>query len=306
MVQKNSLNQKVIVICGATASGKSSLAVELARKLDTEIISADSMNVYKGLNIGTAKPSKLEMQGVRHHLIDVVSPFENFSVGDYRIIAQPIIENLLNSGKIPIICGGTGFYINSLLFDLSYGNSTGNLNVRERYYNMAEKHGKKAVFDVLVSVDKASAEKLHPNDLKRVVRALEIYESGQKKSEIKDEMKPKYNHFIYAIDYPRKELYERIDKRVDLMFEIGLLQEVENLIKLGLNSGHQAMQGIGYKELLEYFDGKITLEQAISKIKLNTHHYAKRQLTFFKRFEGIKTLSTHNIDKQVAEILESL
>ena len=181
MVQKDSLRKKVIVICGPTASGKSSLAIQLAKKLNTEIISADSMNVYQGLDIGTAKPSLKERENVKHHLIDVVSPFDTFSVGDYKERAKPILESLLSMEKTPIICGGTGFYINSLLFNLSYGNSRGNLEVREKYNKMASEFGNQAVYNCLLLADKESAEKLHANDLKRVIRALE-YANLVKKS----------------------------------------------------------------------------------------------------------------------------
>ena len=178
MVQENSIKNKVIVVCGPTASGKSKLAIDLAKRLDTEIICADALTVYKNLNVGTAKVTVEEMQGIKHHLIDVADPFSTFSVGDYKELAEPILKELINKGKIPIICGGTGFYIKSLLFDFSYGNSVANLDAREKYFNLAEEHGKEYVFEILKKVDPKSAEKLHFNDLKRVVRALEIYESG--------------------------------------------------------------------------------------------------------------------------------
>ena len=226
MVQKDNIKNKLIIICGPTASGKTALAVELAKLLDTEVISADSMYIYKGLNIGTAKPSISEMHGVKHHLIDVVSAFEEFSVSDYKSLATPIVEDLFSRGKTPIICGGTGFYINSILYDLSYGKSCANVEAREKYNHLAKEKGNLYVYNILKEVDVASAEKIHFNDIKRVIRALEIYESGQKKSEIKDDITPKYDYVAYSYDTERSILYDRINKRVDLMFDNGLIDEV--------------------------------------------------------------------------------
>ncbi len=286
MVQENNLKPKIIVICGPTASGKTALAVECAKLLNTEVISADSMYIYKNMQIGTAKPTIDEIDGVKHHLIDVIDPDISFSVSDYKSLAEPILKNILDKNKVPIICGGTGFYINSLLYDLSYGNSKANVEVREIYNELALKYGNEYVYNVLKEVDPLTAQKLHHNDLKRVIRALEIYESGTKKSEITDNLVPKYDFSAFMINHKREDLYKRIDKRVDLMINNGLIQEIENLIKAGINKNHQSMQAIGYKEFFEYFDGKFTLEQTIDKIKLNTRHYAKRQITFFKKLNA--------------------
>lgn len=278
---------KMIIICGPTASGKTGVAVEVAHLLKTEIISADSMNVYKGLNVGTAKPTEQEKQDVKHHLIDVAEPFDTFSVGDYREKAKPVVDNLIKSGKIPVVCGGTGFYINSLLYDLSYGNVKGDLTVRQKYFDMAEKFGAESVYAVLKEKDVKSAEKLHPNDLKRVIRALEICENGTKKSEISDELKPLYDYSAFAIDYDREILYDRIEKRVDKMLNSELVEEVKGLMDKGVSLKNQCMQGIGYKEIYSFLSGEITLEKATEMIKLNTKHYAKRQITFFKRLPNL-------------------
>ena len=278
---------KMIIICGPTASGKTGVAVEVAHLLKTEIISADSMNIYKGLNVGTAKPTEQEKQNVKHHLIDVAEPFDTFSVGDYREKAKPVVDNLIKSGKIPVVCGGTGFYINSLLYDLSYGNVKGDLTVRQKYFDMAEKFGAESVYAVLKEKDVKSAEKLHPNDLKRVIRALEICENGTKKSEISDELKPLYDYSAFAIDYDREILYDRIEKRVDKMLNSGLVEEVKGLMDKGVSLNNQCMQGIGYKEIYSFLSGEITLEKATEMIKLNTKHYAKRQITFFKRLPNL-------------------
>jgi len=303
MVQTNSLKNKIIIICGPTASGKSDLAIECAKLLDTEIISADSMYIYKGLNVGTAKPSIKEMQGVKHHLIDVVEPFESFTVSDYKTMAESVITKLHDQNKIPIICGGTGFYINSILYDLSYGNGSGNLVVREKYKKLASEKGNEYVFEILKEKDPIAAEKLHFNDLKRVIRALEIFESGVKKSDIIDDLTPKYDYSAYQIAFPRETLYERINTRVDKMLEAGLLDEIDKLVKNGVNRSSQCMQAIGYKEILDYIDGKISLTDAIELIKLNTRHYAKRQITYFKKLNvtSLKPDNTQILAKQIVD-----
>lgn len=286
---------KLLIICGATATGKSDLAVDCAIKLNSEVISADSQLVYTGLNIGTAKPTFEEMRGVKHHLIDVVSPFKSFSVSDYSEMAENVIEKLQNEGKTPIVCGGTGFYINSLIYNLSYGNSAGNSQIREKYENILNEKGKEYLFELLTQVDENTAKILHPNDTKRVIRALEIYEvSGKKKSEIVDEQKPKRDYLAVAINFPREVLYERIEKRVDVMFERGLVEEVKGLTKAGVDENCQCMQAIGYKEVLECLkngDNESTMRDIIKK---NTRHYAKRQITFFKRLENIVWLDPEN------------
>lgn len=200
---------KVLVICGATASGKTSLAVECAKKLNTEVISADSQLIYKGLNVGTAKPTAEEMCGVKHHMIDIVEPTESFNVGNYRETALPIMKKLLSENKIPVICGGTGFYINSLLFDFSYGNIEGSEEVRRRYAEFLDQNGKEALFERLKEIDPETAIKLHVNDVKRVIRALEIYElSGKRKSEQHDNMVSAFDYLAVAINFKREELYD--------------------------------------------------------------------------------------------------
>ena len=305
MVQENCLN-KLLIICGPTASGKTALAVECAKILDTEVISADSMNVYSGLNVGTAKPTESEKNGIIHHLIDVASPFENFSVGDYKEKAEPIVKDLLKKNKIPVICGGTGFYINSLIYNYSYGKSCGNLEIRKKYMTLAKENGAEYVYSVLQSVDPDSANKIHCNDVKRVVRALEIYYSGIKKSDIKDSLIPKINYKAVSFDYPRDELYKRIDKRVDLMIENGLIEEVYKLKEQGITLSNQCMQGIGYKEIFSYLNGEYSLSEAIEKIKLNTHHYAKRQITFFKKLAGIEYIAPEDVKTAAKKITGEL
>ncbi len=279
---------KVLVICGATASGKTSLAVECAKKLNTEVISADSQLIYKGLNIGTAKPTAEEMCGVKHHMIDIVEPTESFNVGNYRETALPIMKKLLSENKIPVICGGTGFYINSLLFDLSYGNIEGSEEVRRRYAEFLDQNGKEALFEKLKEVDPETAEKLHVNDVKRVIRALEIYElSGKRKSEQHDNMVSAFDYLAVAINFKREELYDRINKRVDTMLENGLVEEVEGLLSRGIDEKYQCMQAIGYKEVLACLKNGNLHSTMSGIIKQNTRHYAKRQIVFFKKLPNI-------------------
>ena len=295
----------VLVICGATATGKTSLAVDCAKALKSEVISADSQLVYRGLNIGTAKPTVAEMQGVPHHLIDIVGAGENFSVSDYEERALPIIDRLLAEGKTPVVCGGTGFYINSILYNLGYGNVKANAAVRARYEALLEERGKEYVYGLLKEVDPESADKLHVNDTKRVIRALEIFEvSGKKKSEQNDELKPRYDYLAVAIDYPREALYRRINCRVDVMFNSGLIEEVKRLKSVGIDENCQSGQAIGYKEVFEGLKNGINESTMRDIIKKNTRHYAKRQYTFFKKLKGIVWLKPE--EATAGKVLELL
>ncbi|MBQ9782598.1 MAG: tRNA (adenosine(37)-N6)-dimethylallyltransferase MiaA [Clostridia bacterium] len=297
--------RKIIIVCGPTASGKSSLAFALAKKLNTEIISADSLCVYKNLDIGTAKPTKKEQLEIKHHLIDVVDETESFSVSDYEKMALPIIDDLLSKGKTPIICGGTGFYINSILYNLSYGKSGENTKIRQELNDLAKEKGNEYVYDLLKSVDKESAEKLHPNDLVRVIRALEIfYSTGEKKSMQNDKNTPRYDYVAVTIDRDRQELYNRIELRVDEMLKDGLIGEVQSLIDKGINKSHQCMQGIGYKEV---YDAIISNDFSSLEylLKLNTRHYAKRQITFFKKLPNLQYVSK-DIDVAIDQIIKMI
>lgn len=301
------MSAQVLVICGATATGKTALAVSCAKLLNSAVISADSQLVYKGLDIGTAKPSEEEKLGVPHYMIDVAEPFAEYSVSDYREAALPIVEKMVSEGKIPVICGGTGFYINSLLFDLSYGKVAAAPEVREKYEKLAEERGKEYVYDILKQTDPAAAEKLHPNDLKRVIRALEIFEAGGvKKSEINDGQKARFDYVAVAIDYPREELYERINLRVDKMFEAGLVEEVSSLLSRGIDENCRCMQAIGYKEVIECLKNGLSQSTMRDIIKQNTRRYAKRQITFFKKLPNIINLPAKQATaEKVIEILNN-
>lgn len=300
MVQENRLNpeknRKIIVVCGPTASGKTALAVEIALKFGGEIVSADSVSVYKGLDIGSAKPSEEEKKGVPHYLIDVASPKDSFSVGDYEELAVPAVENILGRGKIPIICGGTGFYVNSILYRMSYGLSKGDAAIRQKYEQAADEKGREYVYSVLKEKDPETAGKLHPNDLVRVIRALEIFDAtGVKKSDIKDEMIPRYDFIALMPTMPREALYERINSRVDNMMSCGLTSEVKGLLESGVTPDDQCMQGIGYKETAEAILSGTKV--ATELIKMNTRRYAKRQITFFKRFQNLYPIDFTSDDK---------
>ena len=296
---------KVLVICGATASGKTALSVACAKAFDGEIISADSLLVYKGLNIGTAKPTLDERAGIPHYMIDVVEPEQNFSVSDYEDMALPILEDIMARGKMPIVCGGTGFYINSLLYKSQFGNVGANAELRAYYENIAEIEGKERVYKLLCEKDLESAKRLHPNDLKRVIRALEIYDTtGKAKSLQQDQPIPRFDFTAVSIDYPRDKLYNRINLRVEEMFAQGLVEEVQSLINRGITQEMQCMQGIGYKEIAEGLKIGATAMEMQETVKNNTRKYAKRQQTFFKRMQNHVYLSPEQANAvEVAKLL---
>lgn len=296
---------KLLVICGATASGKSELAVECAKRLNGEIISCDAFLVYRGLNIGTAKPTKEERGGIPHHMIDVAKPSERFSVSDFERLALPILEDILSRNKTPILCGGTGFYMNALLYKQSFGNAPACEAVRKKYEGILEEKGREYLFGLLREVDPESAETLHVNDTVRVVRALEIFAlTGRKKSEQNDKKIPRYPFVSFAFDYPREELYTRIERRVDKMIEAGLVEEVKGLLDSGVPADAQCMQGIGYKEAVESLKNGEVQSTMSDVIKKNTRNYAKRQLTFFKRGENLHWLKPTGIEKAAEEIVK--
>lgn len=297
------MKNKILIICGPTGSGKTDLSIRCAKILNSEIICADSMTIYKGFDVGTAKITVSEMQGVKHHMLSIAHPNDTFTVSDYREIALPIVRELLLNNKTPIICGGTGFYINSLLYDSSYGKSAPNLEVRDKYMRLAKEFGNEYVYKVLKELDPESALKLHYNDLKRVVRALEIYYSGNKKSDIKDDFTPLFDYECYSFNYDRDTLYERINKRVDIMIANGLIDEVKSLIDGGVKSSSQSMQAIGYKEILSYLNGESTLEDTIENIKRNTRRYAKRQITFFKKIPNISYITPNDNIQDIANTI---
>ncbi len=294
MVQKNCIDKTALVVCGPTGSGKTKLSIDLAKAFDGEIISADSVAIYKGLNIGSAKPTEKERSEVVHHMIDVVSPTEEFSVAEYKELSRKILSDVIKRGKTPVICGGTGYYIDALLYDFSYGNCPKNEKFRLKCEKIIEEQGVLSLHERLRSVDKETADILHPNDVMRIVRALEIYETtGKKKSEITDKKTPVVSFFAFSYDYERKVLYERIEKRVDKMFADGLIDEVNGLLDSGVTADMQSMQAIGYKEVVSGLNEKLSEEQIKETVKRNTRRYAKRQITWFKKTDNLVFLSPY-------------
>lgn len=292
MVQKNSLNNFAVVVCGPTGSGKTKLAISLADFFDGEIISADSVAIYKGLDIGSAKPDVTERSSAVHHMIDVCEPTEDFSVAEYKEMSRNILSDVVKRGKVPIICGGTGYYIDALLYDFSYGNCPKNEAFRRECEKIAEKDGISSLYERLTAKDPETAEILHPNDTVRIIRALEIYETtGRKKSDIVDEKKPIIPFYAFSFDYERAKLYERIDLRVDKMFDDGLIDEVKGLLSVGVCEKSQSMQAIGYKEVVEGLKENYDYEQIKDTVKRNTRRYAKRQITWFKRTDNLTYIS---------------
>jgi len=280
--------KSVLIIAGPTASGKSALAIELAKKINGEIISADSMQVYKYMNIGTAKASKKELSEIKHHLIDVLYPDEPFSVAVFKEMAENAIKDISERGKIPIIAGGTGFYINALLYgtDFSSAEKEADDSYRNHLLTLAEEKGKEYIHAMLFEVDPEAAEKIHFNNIKRVIRALEFYhETGTKISEHNKNEKSRdkaYHDFMFVLHMNRDILYDRINQRVDQMIEEGLVKEVHGLLHMGYDRSLISMQGLGYKEIIRYIDGECTLEEAVDTLKQSTRHFAKRQITWFK------------------------
>ena len=292
--------QKLIVIAGPTASGKTGLSIRMAKQLDGEIISADSMQVYRRMDIGTAKVTKEEMQGVPHHLIDVVEPTEEWNVMRFKQMAEDAIRDISARGRQPIICGGTGFYLRALLYDTEFAEEPGQEELRAQLEERMQKEGPEALYRELQTVDPLSAEKIHPNNEKRVIRALEYYQlHGQPISGHNEEMRGKgspYDLTYLAIQWDRAKLYERIDRRVDRMIEQGLVEEVQSLLGEGVRPGMTSMQGLGYKEIIPYLQGELSLEEAVRILKRDTRHFAKRQLTWFRAEKDIQWIDGDELD----------
>ncbi|MDM5247055.1 MULTISPECIES: tRNA (adenosine(37)-N6)-dimethylallyltransferase MiaA [unclassified Lysinibacillus] len=286
MIQDKIQQAEVVAIVGPTASGKTALSIELAKKYNGEIINGDSMQIYKGLDIGTAKITEEEMEGVPHHLISFKEPTEPFSVADYQKLVRAKIAEIQASGKLPIIVGGSGLYVQAVLYDFQFTEEQVDEVARKAYYEELEKLGPEAMHAKLKKLDPQTAETIHPNNTRRVIRALEMIElSGVSKAaeaQNRGEV-PLYNHVILGLgqNMSREELYDRINRRVDLMMEKGLLEEVKGLWQQNIR-GVQSIQAIGYKELYDYLDGKCSLEEAIDSLKQNSRRYAKRQLTYFR------------------------
>ena len=298
----------LVVITGPTAVGKTDISIKLAKKINGEIISADSIQVYKGLDIGSAKISTEEMDGIKHYLIDVLEPTDEFDIYTFKTMAQNAIDEIYAKGKIPIIVGGTGFYIQSVLYDIDFEETEVNMEYRKELEELAADYGNEYLHKMLEDVDPEYAESIHPNNVKRVIRALEFYEENktplsEHNNEQRENESP-YNFTYYVLNDDREVLYDRINKRVDKMFDEGLVDEVKNLKDNGLDESNQCMQGIGYKEVLQYLNGDLSLEQTKELIKKNTRHFAKRQLTWFRREKVVQMIDYRNYDRDVDKVLD--
>lgn len=281
----------VIIIAGPTAVGKTRLSIEIAKHFSTSIISADSMQVYRQMDIGTAKPTQEEMQNIRHYLIDEIEPWEDFSVAEYSRLACGYIEKISNEGKIPVIVGGTGLYINSIMYDMDFSGSSSNEDLRKELADYAQEHGAESLYSRLIELSPEGAAGIHPNNVKRVIRALEIfYETGEGKKDfaLAPRLRNEYLPILIVLSRDRKKLYELIDMRVDMMMAAGLLEEVNRLMAGGCDKNMVSMKGIGYKEIINYLEGLCTLDEAVEQIKRGSRRYAKRQLTWFRRYDFAK------------------
>lgn len=282
----------LIILTGPTAVGKTALSIRLAKKTNGEIISADSMQVYREMDIGSAKVTKEEMDGVKHYLIDILDPSDEFNVVKFQEMAKKAMDDIYSKGKIPIIAGGTGFYIQSILYDIDFEKNENDREYRTYLENIAAtEDGEKKLYEMLQNIDPKSAEIIHANNVKRVIRALEFFkETGTPISEHNEEQREKnspYNFCYFVLNDDREKMYANIEKRVDIMLDMGLVSEVEKLYEKGYRKEMVSMQGLGYKEILDYLNGDISLERAVYLIKRDTRHFAKRQLTWFRREKNV-------------------
>lgn len=304
------MKKPLLILTGPTAVGKTHLSIELAKRLNGSIISADSMQVYRYMDIGSAKIMPEEMEGVRHYLIDVLNPEEEFHVARFQEMAKAALEEIYREGKLPIVVGGTGFYIQALLKDVDFSGDRGQSLYRRELEEKARAEGPGPLHQMLKEADPASAEAIHPNNVKRVIRALEYYhETGLKISDhnaSQMEKESPYTSAYFVLNDERSRLYRRIEQRVDQMMEQGLLEEVRALQAMGYHRGMVSMQGLGYKELLAYLDGECSLEEAIAVIKRDTRHFAKRQITWFKREKDVIWLNKQEFGYQEDAILEEI
>lgn len=298
-------NREIIVICGPTAVGKTEYAIETALAFNGEVVSCDSMQLYKYMDIGSAKPTAEERTRVKHHLVDEIDPSEPFSAAKYQTLAKAAIEEIFAKGKTPVIAGGTGLYLNALLYDMDFSAPPGDAAFRDELYKLAEDQGAKALHDKLKVLDASAAERIHPNNIKKVVRAIEAANVGTRVKDFSRDLKKTqdYSARLIGLTRARVELYDRINRRVDMLMSAGLVEEVKGLLARGLGEADISMKGIGYKEIIGYLYGRYDLEAAVDLIKKNTRHYAKRQLTWFKRYEDMQwfDISAYDSDKPCLE-----
>lgn len=300
----------MIILTGPTAVGKTDLSIQLAKAMNGEIISADSMQVYRHMDIGSAKVTPEEMDGVCHHLIDVLEPEEEFNVVVFQKLAKEALTGIYERGHIPIIVGGTGFYIQALLYDIDFTENDGDTAIRRELEKLAQTQGAGCLHQMLQEIDPESAAAIHQNNVKRVIRAIEFYRQTGKKISLHNEQEREkqspYQFLYYVLDTDRKTLYERIDRRVDLMMEHGLVDEVKHLADMGCTRDMVSMQGLGYKEILDYLSGEIPLEEAVYILKRDTRHFAKRQITWFKRERDVRWLELEQFQNDRKKVLEHI
>lgn len=302
--------EPLIILTGPTAVGKTALSVRLAKAVGGEIISADSMQVYRHMDIGSAKITKEEMEGIPHHLIDVLNPDEEFNVTTFQHLAKKAVEEIYSRGRIPIVAGGTGFYIQALLYDIDFTENGEDTSIRDELEALGREKGSGFLHHMLKDIDPKSAEEIHANNQKRVIRAIEYYrQTGEPISEHNKRERQKkspYDFLYYVVNTDRNILYERIDRRVDLMVQQGLVEEVEQLKAMGCTRDMVSMQGLGYKEILDYLQGAATLEEAVYILKRDTRHFAKRQLTWFKRERDVRWLNLPDFGNDQEKVLEKI
>ena len=294
--------QKIVIITGFTGSGKSGLAVEIAKKFNGEIVSCDSVQVYKGLDIGSAKVTKQEMDGIKHHLIDIIEPFENYSVGQFVIDAKNCIGDIISRNKLPILVGGTGLYIKALLQGYDFSATARDDEFRAKYTELAKLNGNQYVWNELNKIAPDKAQTVHPNNLKRVIRYLEVAMSGNISSTTESILKD-YSTLSIGIVGDRQMIYDRINRRVDIMLQDGLEQEVKGLIDTGLNLNNNCMTSIGYREMYQYLTGEIPYDKCVELIKQHTRNYCKRQLTFMKTMPQLELLDISQAKQKIEEFL---
>ena len=300
------MKKRLLIIAGPTAVGKTDIGIILAGRLGGEIISADSMQIYKNMDIGTAKPNPEERQGIEHHMIDIINPDEDFSVAEFQKLAKNIIDDLVSNEKLPIIVGGTGLYVNSLIYDMDFTKSVSNWQLRKELQDEAESMGNEYVHNKLKAINPDLASRIHPNNIRRVIRAIEVYyETGGTMGDFSKDivLSDDYESFFEGLTRNRKELYGRINKRVDIMIEQGLIKEVKDLLNLGYSEDLVSFKGLGYKEIVGYLKGEYDLDEAVRVLKRNTRRYAKRQLTWFRRYSNINwyNVSDYQTDENLIE-----
>lgn len=304
MKQQYKTKKPLIILTGPTAVGKTKLSIELAKAVNGQMISADSMQVYRHMDIGTAKIRPEEMQDIPHYLIDVLDPWESFDVVRFQTMAKEALEKIYTAGAIPIVVGGTGFYIQALLYNIDFDENDSETGYRSELQSFADRHGVEALHDRLRQVDEKSADMIHPNNIKRVIRALEFYhQTGTRISEHNETQRQKespYRFVYFVLDDERERIYRRIDQRIDQMLDQGLVAEVKQLRDMGCTRDMVSMQGLGYKEILAYLDGECTLEEAVYILKRDTRHFAKRQLTWFRREQDVRWIERQEYPDEAA------